>query len=82
MLTKVSFKNEGKIKYILKLLFHDLVKKKINGKTMYTQKEFFSQSFVFLYTCQGFSILACPEKSTLPAVSSQGKSDAIFLEGK
>lgn len=44
MPTKVSFKNEDKIRYILKLS-HDPVKE-INQKTMHTQKEFL-QSVVF-----------------------------------
>ena len=47
--TKIFFKNEGKITYILKLLFHDLVKK-INGKSMQTNKRtFFCKALFFMH---------------------------------
>lgn len=80
--TKISFKNEGKTRHILKLLFHDPVKKKITGKPVYTQKEWFAWSFVFHTLARDLTFLAYLEKSTLPAISAEGKSDAIFLERK
>lgn len=42
----------------------------------------FAQSFVFYILARDLTLLACLEKTTLPAIPSEGKSDAIFLERK
>ena len=56
--TKISFKNEGKTRHILKLLFHDPVKKKNYWEACIYTKRMVCMELCISYTCQGFNIFS------------------------